>query len=216
MEEKRNKGITLVVLVVTIIILLILAGVAIVTLTQTELFDKSKQAKNLMENAQEEEKITLADYDNKINEIVGSSSRENNNQQPNKENTMSGEEHFIGEYYFNGKPIYEKTIYISSLSSVAGEKIYNHGINDADDLWFDSSKTFLKWKTLEGNPVAAFNYFRLNGDSSARIALYGLTNKSFAIEIATNRSSLCAYVTINYTKTTDQGNGTTIPSTSAN
>ena len=43
MEEKRNKGITLVVLVVTIIILLILAGVAIVTLTQTELFDKSKQ-----------------------------------------------------------------------------------------------------------------------------------------------------------------------------
>ena len=50
MEEKRNKGITLVVLVVTIIILLILAGVAIVALTQTELFDKSKQAKNLMEN----------------------------------------------------------------------------------------------------------------------------------------------------------------------
>ena len=28
---------------------------------------------------------------------------------------MSGTEHFTGEYYFNGKPIYAKTIYIASL-----------------------------------------------------------------------------------------------------
>lgn len=67
---------------------------------------------------------------------------------------MSFEEHFIGEYYFNGKPIYEKTIYISSLSSSSGIKNYNHEINNADELWFNTSKSFLKWKNLEGNPIS--------------------------------------------------------------
>ena len=39
---KENKGITLVALVITIIILLILAGIAILTLTQTVLLEKTK------------------------------------------------------------------------------------------------------------------------------------------------------------------------------
>ena len=42
---KKEYGITLVALVITIIILLILAGVAIVVLTQTELFDSANRAK---------------------------------------------------------------------------------------------------------------------------------------------------------------------------
>ena len=50
---RKNNGITLVALVITIIILLILAGVAIVTLTQTGLFEKAKQAKNMTYNAYE-------------------------------------------------------------------------------------------------------------------------------------------------------------------
>ena len=60
----------------TIIILLILAGVAITALTQTGLFENAKQAKNAMENAQNEENTILSDYDNKINEIVGGAVRE--------------------------------------------------------------------------------------------------------------------------------------------
>ena len=75
-KENLNKGITLVALVITIIILLILAGVAITALTQTGLFENAKQAKNAMENAQNEENTILSDYDNKINEIVGGAVRE--------------------------------------------------------------------------------------------------------------------------------------------
>jgi len=46
-QKKNESGITLVTLVITIIILLILAGIAIVTLTQTGLFENAKQAKML-------------------------------------------------------------------------------------------------------------------------------------------------------------------------
>ena len=131
---KNEVGITLVALIVTIIILLILAGISIQGLTQTGLFEKANQSKRTTENSQEEENIILGSYENKINEIVDSSTRENNSaqQQPNSQNTMSGEEHFIGEYYFNGKPIYEKTIYINSLSNKAGMKDYNHKISNVD------------------------------------------------------------------------------------
>ena len=184
---KNEVGITLVALIVTIIILLILAGISIQGLTQTGLFEKD------------------------------SSTRENNSaqQQPNSQNTMSGEEHFIGEYYFNGKPIYEKTIYINSLSNKAGMKDYNHKISNVDEIWFNTSKSFIKWKNLDGTPVAPFTYVRLT-DNSAHISLFNLTNAKFSIEVGTNRSTLCAYVTINYTKTTDSNNGNTISPTSAN
>ena len=140
---KNEVGITLVALIVTIIILLILAGISIQGLTQTGLFEKANQSKRTTENSQEEENIILGSYENKINEIVDSSTRENNSaqQQPNSQNTMSGEEHFIGEYYFNGKPIYEKTIYINSLSNKAGMKDYNHKISNVDEIWFNTSKS---------------------------------------------------------------------------
>lgn len=216
MKKSKNRGITLVALVVTIIILLILAGVVIGLLTQTGLFENAKQAKNSMENAQKNENLIIADYGDKINEIVESSSRENNQKQPNEENTMSGEEHFTGEYYFNGKPIYEKTIYISSLSSSAGTKDYQHGINDTDEIWFNTSKSFLKWKNIEGNPVSTIPYTKVVGDNTAKISLYNLKNKTFTIDVGADRSAVCAYVTINYTKTTDQSNGKTIPETLAN
>ena len=62
---RKNNGITLVALVITIIILLILAGVAIVTLTQTGLFEKAKQAKNMTYNAYEKENAILGEYSNK-------------------------------------------------------------------------------------------------------------------------------------------------------
>ena len=91
-QMKNEIGITLVALIVTIIILLILAGISIQGLTQTGLFENAKQAKKTTENSQEKENIILGSYENKINEIVDSSTRENNSvsQQPNKQNTMSG------------------------------------------------------------------------------------------------------------------------------
>ncbi len=72
MKKKIRKeyGITLVALVITIIILLILAGISIQALTQTNLFNKAKQAKNATENAQKEENKILSEYMNKMNEYL--------------------------------------------------------------------------------------------------------------------------------------------------
>ena len=71
-KKDTNKGITLVALVVTIIILLILAGITINSLTNSGLFDKVKEAKEKYKNAQELENSLLANYEDKMNEYVGS------------------------------------------------------------------------------------------------------------------------------------------------
>ena len=53
--KKSENGITLVALVVTIIILLIISGVGITALTQTGLLEKTKEAKEITEKAQQNE-----------------------------------------------------------------------------------------------------------------------------------------------------------------
>ena len=78
MEEKRNKGITLVVLVVTIIILLIISGVAIVRLNRNVIFEKAKLAKEKQANAQMEEDAVLNDYENKIIKYVSGTRNDKN------------------------------------------------------------------------------------------------------------------------------------------
>ena len=69
-KKKNIKGITLIALVITIVVLLILAGISISALTQTGLFEKTKQAEQKYENAQVEENITLASYENGIDTFV--------------------------------------------------------------------------------------------------------------------------------------------------
>lgn len=57
--KERAKGITLISLVITIIILLILAGITIVQLTGSGLFEKAKLAKVYSREAEAEEKVNL-------------------------------------------------------------------------------------------------------------------------------------------------------------
>ena len=79
-ELKKSKGITLIALVITIIILLILAGVAIGALTQTELFENAKQAKEKYKKVGTEENQVLDNYSEQINNFNSVvSNRENNN-----------------------------------------------------------------------------------------------------------------------------------------
>ena len=100
-KENLNKGITLVALVITIIILLILAGVAITTLTQTGLFENAKQAKNAMENAQNEENTILSDYSSEINKYISSNRNDKENSQSliNKDDGIYNKSE--GGYIFN-------------------------------------------------------------------------------------------------------------------
>ena len=202
MKEKNIKGITLVALVVTIVILLILAGIAITVLTQTGLFENAKQAKNATENAQIEENAILGSYENKINEIAGgvSGSRDNisESEELRKQKTMSEEEHFTGEYYLDNKPIYAKTIFVESLPNNKSEK-YNHNINNVDKIWFDDSKCYAIWKD-DGTVVSLPNV----NEKEAKYVIRTYTNKdSFTIVTGTDRRDVSAYITLNYTKTTN-------------
>ena len=202
MKEKNIKGITLVALVVTIVILLILAGIAITVLTQTGLFENAKQAKNETENAQIEENAILGSYENKINEIAGgvSGSRDNisESEELRKQKTMSEEEHFTGEYYLDNKPIYAKTIFVESLPNNKSEK-YNHNINNVDKIWFDDSKCYAIWKD-DGTVVSLPNV----NEKEAKYVIRTYTNKdSFTIVTGTDRRDVSAYITLNYTKTTN-------------
>ena len=72
---KKDKGITLVALVITIIILLILAGVAIASLTNKGLFDKTKIAKQNTLEGILKENIILNEYENELNEYTGEKSK---------------------------------------------------------------------------------------------------------------------------------------------
>lgn len=68
--NRQTAGITLIALVITIIVLLILAGITISQLTGSGLFDKSKQAKEQYQNAQDYEEEQIAKYSNDINSYV--------------------------------------------------------------------------------------------------------------------------------------------------
>ena len=61
MQNRKNKGITLIALVVTIIVLLILAGISISMLTgQNGILNRASEAKEKTEIASEDEKRKLA------------------------------------------------------------------------------------------------------------------------------------------------------------
>ncbi len=112
-KKKNIKGITLVALVITIIILLILAGISISALTQTGLFEKAKQAEQKSKDAQELENLTLGSYENSINEIISTGSREENS----NNNQYSLEEKTIGTW-IDGKTIYSKMIDMGTNFSI--------------------------------------------------------------------------------------------------
>ena len=77
MFREKNKGITLVALVITIVILLILAGISISTLTNTGIFQKAKEAKKASENAENEQRETLGEYEKELNKYTAQELTEN-------------------------------------------------------------------------------------------------------------------------------------------
>ena len=67
MRNRKEKGMTLVALVITIVILLILARISILTLTNTGIFKKAKEAKGKEQNAEKEQSQTLSEYERELN-----------------------------------------------------------------------------------------------------------------------------------------------------
>lgn len=210
MKIYSKNGITLIALIITIIILLILAGVTLnFVLGDNSIISKALLAKEKTNLAQENEINKLSDLEKELENYNTSTSR--TEPSASSYNTMSANEHFTGEYYFDGKPIYAKTIYIDSLPN-ATQKSYNNNIENVDAIWFDISKTWIVTSTATSIP---FPYMSTIG-SQYTIEFNGINKQVFYIRTAYDRSSMKAYITLNYTKTTDQSNGTTIPVTPAN
>ncbi len=182
-KKKNIKGITLVALVITIVILLILAGISISVLTQTGLFGKAKQAEQKSKDAQELENATLADYENSINEIVSTGSREENS----NNNQYSLEEKAIGTW-IDGKKIYRK-VYTGMVTEVNQDLFTT--VDEIDALV--EVKGYLK--TNVTNYLFPFN-FTQNSSSQAAI-FYKPDSKTIAYR-GTDTGNF--YVVIEYTK----------------
>lgn len=114
--------------------------------------------------------------------------------------TYSLEERQVG-VWTNGKPIYQKTIQISSLPSTATYSTYPHGISNIETIV--DTEGYVIWAD---GAIAPINSTQLNGssvNSSASFDYYvDLTN--VGIGVGMDRSAMSANVTIKYTKTTDE------------
>lgn len=65
-KDKKNEGITLIVLIITIIILLILSIITISILKNTNLFEQTKKASEKWKTSQDDEINNINEYENKI------------------------------------------------------------------------------------------------------------------------------------------------------
>lgn len=97
--------------------------------------------------------------------------------------------------WIDGKPVYQKVVYISSLPNNATTN-YPHGISDISAIV--GMDSFVKWSSgwIANLPLV------VSGDDTETItASAGLTN----IQVVTNknRTSMSAYIVLRYTKTTD-------------
>ena len=118
----------------------------------------------------------------------------------------STEETFTGKYWIDGKKIYRKVLFIEKLSDTSGSVLYNHNIQNIDLVWFDLSKCFVHWNNSHLTNTLPFIHpsnITLTGDMSKNIVIGDLTETQFSITVGENRSIVSAYVTIEYTKTTE-------------
>ena len=201
---KNTKGITLVALVVTIIILLILAGISIQSITQTNLFDRTKQTKNAMENAQNTENTILGDYENKILESV---TRESSSITTNAANNYSIDEQVIGKW-IDGKLLYQKSFVMdnSYTSEVAIDSASGYSIKGITDVYMSTVQPTLDkivQMTLQNNrntPAnVSYQYSLSMNYSNGKLRAYDNYNVDY-INYALYPGSV---FTIQYTKNTD-------------
>ena len=201
---KNTKGITLVALVVTIIILLIVTGISIQAITQTNLFDSTKQAQNAMEIAQNKENTIWGDYQNKILESV---TRESSSITTNAANNYSIDEQVIGKW-IDGKPLYQKSFVMdnSYTSEVAIDSASGYSIKGITDVYMSTVQPTLDkivQMTLQNNrntPAnVSYQYSLSMNYSNGKLRAYDNYNVGY-INYALYPGSV---FTIQYTKNTD-------------
>lgn len=168
---KKEHGITLVALVITIVVLLILAGISIQAITQNNLFEQAKKAKNATENSQKEENKTLSEYMDKMNEYIPETLA----------SKVNSGEIAIGAYV-NYKPeeLNEKELQtlkdnLNKYSGVSNDE--NNTINPAikrDDL---------KWRVLDIDETTGGVRLISEKTTNSKIQLYGYDGYNNAVKL---------------------------------
>lgn len=88
-----------------------------------------------------------------------------------------------GIKWVNGKNIYRKTVFVSSLPNNTTQA-YNHNISDVDEIWLDASASFIKWTAT----TAPFNNISRNTsgfNTSSLINIDTIGKTSFTIRLST-------------------------------
>lgn len=149
--------------ILNIIILLILAGVSIQAITNTGLFENAKKAKQVTLNSINEENKMLNNYNNKIEEVVGETTRENNQTSFYRETIL-----------FDGN--------IDSGSITFKD---NHNIDEFNSLKF----LYGEFNTICGIietelTISSYKYVMDNGDKTVDflVGLYGYANQYINIK----------------------------------
>lgn len=107
------------------------------------------------------------------------------------------DEHLVG-YWYDGKPLYQRTIYIEHLPDNT-EQGYEHHITDIDFIFYHAG---LLHRTTNGNTIPLNFPSTGTAGNSSQTTVY--VNKTHLyIQTMMNRSDCIAYATLRYTKTTD-------------
>lgn len=97
-----------------------------------------------------------------------------------------------------GKPIYRKVIYIEQLPNAAVDE-YSHGIENIDTIWINIGKSYIAWNTEKNGPLP---HVGVTG-GGAQMS-FTVDKNVIGINTGTmDRTQVSAYVTLEYTKTTD-------------
>jgi len=191
---KKEKAITLIVLVISIIVLIILAGVSINTLINNGIIDKAKTATQEYKNAQDYEETQISKYTNYIESNVDGSretvtiSKEEYDILKNA-NTYSTTETEIG--LLNGEKLYRKIIDGKFNSNISQSFVHN--------------VTNIKTALITGAYLDGDDGFQytLNLDSHFVEAYIDTTNINIKKAAASNYQNNNVHFIIEYTKTTN-------------
>ena len=183
----NKKGITLIALIITIIVLLILAGITVAQLSGNNLFENAKLAKEKYQQARDQENEIIGDYEDAITGDRGSKFN------------YSTEEQVVGTW-ITGKPLYQKTIDIGYLPN-ATYKLTNASISNLDKV---ISLNGICYANDSYGSVMSLPMVLENAYATYNVALqYWKNTDQIRVVTGMDRSGFYAYVTIQYTKTTD-------------
>lgn len=108
----------------------------------------------------------------------------------------STEEVKTNKVWIDGKPIYSKVIVIETLSKGV-DLLISHNIENSDAIWINESASFLS----NVNEALGVNWFFSTSDWVR--TWINKDNGSIRMKSPSNLSTLSAYITVEYTKTTD-------------